>query len=215
MRPGFTGLRDTGSKTREFERTVKNLLEKESRSWTIKIAVSLVLAAIIQTTLAQNLPVSVGQWFRHIDWLLLIVVYVGLQRDPVQVLMTGTVAGLVLNSFSWGRGFGIAGLGYVLAGYVVNRIVAWIVADNPFVRFSIVAAGTVVSTIVRVIFFRVLQVELPEVVGGKNIGATIVFSLIGNLIASVPLFLLLDRTFQKNATVRSRRMEARRMRPRL
>jgi len=190
-------------------------LEKESRSLTVKIAVSLLLAAIIQTTLAQNLPATLGQWFGHIDWLLLIVVYVGLQRDPVQVLMTGAVAGIVLNAFSWGRGFGIAGLGYVLAGYAVNRIVAWIVADNPFVRFSIVAAGSVASTVVRVIFFRVLQIELPAVVGGKNIGATIVFSLFANLIASVPLFLLLDRFFLKNATVRSRRMEARRMRPRL
>ncbi|MFN0085999.1 MAG: rod shape-determining protein MreD [Blastocatellia bacterium] len=182
---------------------------------TVKIAVSLVLAAIIQTTVGQLLPATPGQWFGHIDWLLLIVVYVGLQRAPVQVLVTGTAAGIVLNGFSWGRGFGVAGLGYILAGYVVDRIVAWIVADSPLVRFLAVAAGSFVSTIVRLLFFRLLQIELPILIGGRNIGATIVFSLFANLIASVPAYLILDWVFQKNSMLRTRRMEARRIRPRL
>ncbi len=190
-------------------------MEKDSRSLTVKIAVSLILAAIIQTTLGQMLPVTVGQWFRHIDWILLVVVYVGLQRDPVQALVTGSVAGIVLNAFSWGRGFGIAGLGYVLAGYAVDRIVAWIVADSPLVRFSAVAAGSVISTLIRLLFFRLLQIELPMLIGGRNIGATIVFSLFANLIASIPVYLILDRVFQKNTRLRTRRMEARRIRPRL
>ncbi len=191
-------------------------LEKDSRGSTIKIAISLLVAALIQILLAPPVvPAGVARWMGYIDWLLLVVVYVGLQRDPVQALLTGTAAGIFQDAFTGGNGFGISGLAYLLAAYAADRIVAWIVVDNLIVRFSAIVAGSLVSTTVRMIFYWLLQVELPVLAGGKNIVATLVFGLFANLIVSVLLYILFDRLFKKESTVRVRRMEARRIRPKL
>jgi rod shape-determining protein MreD len=190
-------------------------LEKESRGSTLKIAVSLIVAAIIQALLAPPIvPVAAGRWMGYIDWLLLVVVYVGLQRDPVQALLTGTAAGIMQDSLSGGRGFGVSGMAYLIAAYISDRIAAWIVVDNMLVRFSAIVAGSLVSVAVRLVFYRLLHVELPNLSGG-NIAATLVFGLFANLIVSVLLYFALDRVFKKDAAMRVRRMEARRVRTRL
>ncbi|MGH9841652.1 MAG: rod shape-determining protein MreD [Blastocatellia bacterium] len=191
-------------------------MEKESRGSTAKIAISLLVATLIQTLLAPPVvPAGLARWMSYIDWLLLVVVYVGLQRAPVQALLTGAAAGIFQDAFSGGKGFGVSGLAYLLAAYVADRIVAWIVVDNLLVRFSAIVAGSLVSTIVRLIFYRMLQVELPVLAGGNNVIATLVFGLFANLIVSVLLYILFDRVFKKESAVRVRRMEARRIRPKL
>jgi rod shape-determining protein MreD len=187
-------------------------LEKVSRGSTLKIAVCLFVAAFLQTTLVQLVPVSLGQWLGHINWLLLVVIYVGLQRDSAKALVTGAFAGLFYEAFSFGRGFGVNGLAFVLAAYVADRIASVIVVDNLWFRFSAVAAGSVVNTAVRLLFFRLLKLELPVLAGGRNLAATLVFDLIANLIGSVLLYIALDRVFIKDAGQRVRRMEARRLR---
>lgn len=160
----------------------------------------------------QLVPVSLGQWLGHINWLLLVVIYVGLQRDSAKALVTGAFAGLFYEAFSFGRGFGVNGLAFVLAAYVADRIASVIVVDNLWFRFSAVAAGSVVNTAVRLLFFRLLKLELPVLAGGRNLAATLVFDLIANLIGSVLLYIALDRVFIKDAGQRVRRMEARRLR---
>ncbi len=151
----------------------------------------------------------------YVDWLLLVVVYVGLQRDPIQALITGTAAGIMQDSFSGGRGFGVSGMAYLMAAYFSDRIAAWIVVDNLLVRFSAIVAGSLVSTAVHLLFYRLLQVDLPNLAGGKSMAATLVFGLFANLIISVLLYFALDRVFKKDAALRVRRMEARRVRSRL
>lgn len=191
-------------------------MEKESRGSTFKIAVSLIVAALIQALLAPPIvPVVVGKWMGYVDWLLLVVVYVGLQRDPIQALITGTAAGIMQDSFSGGRGFGVSGMAYLMAGYISDRIAAWIVVDNLLVRFFAIVAGSLVSTAVHLVFYRLLQVELHNPAGGKSMAATLVFGLFANLITSVFLYFGLDRVFKKDAALRVRRMEARRVRSRL
>jgi rod shape-determining protein MreD len=191
-------------------------LEKESRGSTLKIAIGLFVAALIQTQLTPPLaPVGVAKWLGHIDWVLLVVVYIALQRDPVQALVTGTLAGVIQDAFTGGRGFGISGLAYLLAAYAADRIVAWIVADSLLVRFSAVVAGSLVSTAVRLLFYRLLQIELPVLAGGSPVAAALIFGLFANLIVSIVLYIVFDRLFKKDSAVRVRRMEARRLRPKL
>lgn len=190
---------------------------KESRRNTLKIAVCLIAAALIQTALPQLVPVALGQWLGHVDWLLLIVIYVCLQRNPAQALITAGAAGLIQDflSLSSEVALGVSGLAYVLAAYVADRIVSVIVADNLLVRVATVAAGSVVSLLVRITFYRLLKFKLPALAGGQDIAAAIVFGLFANLIVSILLYLLLDRFFSRNAALRSRRTEARRIRTRL
>ncbi len=198
--------------SREFEFYGKASLEKKERGSALKIFGCLLVAVLIQTTLVQQVPQWIGQWLGHIDWLLLVTVYIGLQRDPIKTLITGTVSGLMQDSFSGGSSIGVAGLAYVMAGYVAHRIAAFIVVENLLVRFVAVAAASVVNTGVRLIFYRMLQIELPVLAGGRTIAAALVLGLFANLIASIVLFIPLDRIFKKNTSMRVRRSEARRRR---
>jgi rod shape-determining protein MreD len=190
-------------------------LEKVSRGLTLKIAVCLFAAAYLQTTLAQQVPVSVGRWLGHISWLLLVVVYIALQRDAVRSLMTAAGAGVIHDAFSMGRGVGVNGLAMVLAAYVADRIASVIMVDNLIFRFLAVTAGSVINSLVRLGFYWALNLELPVLASGRDMAAAVVFDLFANLFASVLLYIALDRVFNKGLDQRRRRMEARRLRPRL
>ncbi|MCG3163076.1 MAG: hypothetical protein JMDDDDMK_04454 [Acidobacteria bacterium] len=163
----------------------------------------------------QQVPVSAGRWLGHINWLLLVVVYIGLQRDPVKALLTAVFAGIFYDAFSLGRVIGVNGLALVLAAYVADRIAAMIMVDNLIFRFLAVAAGSVINTVVRLFFYGLLKLELPALASGRDIAATIIFDLFANLFASVLLYIALDRVFNKDEGQKVRRMEARRLRPRL
>jgi rod shape-determining protein MreD len=151
----------------------------------------------------------------HISWLLLVVVYVALQRDPVKALMTGVAAGIIHDAFSMGRVIGVNGLALVLAAYVADRIAAMIMVDNLIFRFLAVTAGSVINTGIRLLFYGLLKIELPVLASGREMAAAIVFDLFANLFASVLLYIALDRVFNKAEGQKVRRLEARRVRPRL
>ena len=192
-------------------------MEKVSRGYTLKITVCLLAAAYLQTTLAQQVPASFGRWLGHISWLLLVVVYMALQRDAVRSLMTAAAAGVIHDALSMGRGVGVNGLAMVLSAYVADRIASVIMVDNLIFRFLAVTAGSVINTMVRLGFYSkwALNLELPVLASGREIAATVVFDLFANLFASVLLYIALDRVFNKGIDQRRRRMEARRLRPRL
>ncbi|MBO0798525.1 MAG: rod shape-determining protein MreD [Blastocatellia bacterium] len=188
-------------------------MEKEQRGSSLKILGCLLVAAFLQTTLVQHAPPSMVGALGRIDWLLLVTVYVGLQRDPIKSLLTGTAAGLLSDSFSGARAaVGVSGLAYVLVAYITYRIVAFIVVDNVLVRVLAVAVATIVNTSVRFIFYWLLKIQLPVLAGGETIAPAIVFELFANLIASILLYILLDRILQRRSTARMRRIEARRRR---
>ncbi|MBO0724586.1 MAG: rod shape-determining protein MreD [Blastocatellia bacterium] len=191
-------------------------MEKVSRGSTLKIALCLLAAAYLQTTLAQQLSAPVGQWLGHINWLLLVVVYIALQRDPTKSLMTAAAAGIIHDAFSLGRGvIGVNGLALVLAAYIADQIASVIMVDNLIFRFLAVTAGSVINTLVRLAFYWLLKLDLPVLANGREMAAAVVFDLFANLFASVLLYIALDRVFNKGTDQRRRRMEARRLRPRL
>jgi len=191
-------------------------LEKASRGTSVKIAVCLLVAVFAQTTLVGLAPEAIGQWLAYVDWLLIVVVYVCLGRDPVQALVTAVAAGLLHDVFSRGpangvmTAIGVSGFAYVLAAYAADRIVSVIVADNLLVRFATVASASLVNTLTKVVFYKLLKFKLPVLIGGKGVAAAIVFGLVTNLIAAALIYFLLDRIFNKDSALKLRRSEARR-----
>jgi rod shape-determining protein MreD len=191
-------------------------LEKASRGTSVKIAICLLVAVFAQTTLAGLAPEAIGQWLAYVDWLLIVVVYVCLGRDPVQALVTAVAAGLLHDAFSRApangvmTAIGVSGFAYVLAAYAADRIVSVIVADNLLVRFATVASASLVNTLTKVAFYKLLKFKLPVLIGGKGIAAAIVFGLVTNLIAAALIYFLLDRVFNKDSALKLRRNEARR-----
>lgn len=191
-------------------------MEKASRGTSLKIAACLLVAVFAQTTLAGLAPNAIGQWLAYVDWLLIVVVYVCLGRDPVQALVTAVAAGVLHDAFSRApangvmTAVGVSGLAYVLAAYAADRIVSVIVADNLLVRFATVASASLVNTLTKVAFYKLLKFKLPVLIGGKGIAAAIVFGLVTNLIAAALIYFVLDRVFNKNSALKIRRSEARR-----
>jgi len=176
----------------------------------------LLVAVFAQTTIVGLVPEAIGQWLAYIDWLLVVIVYVCLGRDPMQALLTAVAAGVLYDVFSRGlatgveTAVGVSGFAYVLAAYVADRIVSVIVADNLLVRFATVASASVVNTLTRYAFYKLLKFKLPVLTGGKGLAFAIVFGIVTNLIAATLLYLFFDRIFNKNSALRVRRSEARR-----
>lgn len=191
-------------------------MEKASRGTSLKIAACLLVAVFAQTTLVGLAPNAIGQWLAYVDWLLIVVVYVCLGRDPVQALVTAVLAGVLHDAFSRApadgvmTAVGVSGFAYVLAAYAADRIVSVIVADNLLVRFATVASASLINTLTKVAFYKLLKFKLPVLIGGKGIAAAIVFGLVTNLIAAALIYFVLDRVFNKNSALKIRRSEARR-----
>jgi len=187
-------------------------LEKENRRNLLIILAILIVAGSMQTSLVQIAPPWLSQWLGYVDWLLLVTVYVGLQRAPMRAMLTGMGAGLIHDLLSGGMAIGVSGLSYVLAAYVTWSICSQIVIDNLLVRFIAVATSSLLSTSVQLIFYGLLKISLPVLAGGRIIVAFYVLTLLIQLIASTLLYILLDRIFLKDDALRRRRNEAKRKR---
>lgn len=189
-------------------------MEKESRGFTYKILGCLIVAALLQTTIPRYISptTGIGLWLSYIDWFLLITIYIGLQREPVKSLVTGTIAGIVQDLYSGGGARGISGLAYVFAAYITHRIAAFIVVDNMLVRILTVSAASVANTGIRHVIYALLNLTPPIQAVGRTIGSDIVLGLFANLIASFFLYFIMDRLFKKDHGMAIRRSEARRRR---
>lgn len=171
----------------------------------LKIGASLLIAAFLQITLVQY----INPGLRHIDWLLLVVVYIGLQQREHQVtLLTATLAGVIKDVSTGGRVIAISGLAYLLAGYLADRISSVIVLDNLPVRIGTVAAASLINVIVQLVGYQILRVPLAPLSGQEALPAIMVLSLVGNLLAAIPFFVLLDNVFQTTTRLGARRTEA-------
>ncbi len=179
---------------------------------TLTILGCLLVAGFLQTTLVHVAPDWLARWLGYIDWLMLVTVYIALQRNPLQGMLTGAVAGAIHDAQSGMPAFGVAGLAYVAAAYVTYSITALVVVDNLLVRYIAVAASSLLNTSIRLVFYALLGLSLPVLAGGKTITANFVFTLLIHLIASTLLYILLDRIFLKGDDLRRRRTLARRRR---
>jgi rod shape-determining protein MreD len=182
-------------------------LEKESFGSTrqLKIGLCLFVAALLQVSLVQF--VSTG--LRRIDWLLLVVVYLGLQqRNHWVVLLTATVAGVIKDASSGAGIIAVSGIAYLFAAYIADRIASIIVLDNLMIRFGTVAAASFVNTILQLIVYQILGLDVTHLTGQEGILAVIVLSLIANLFASVLVFYLMDRLFKATSGIALRRTQA-------
>jgi rod shape-determining protein MreD len=179
----------------------KAALEKESLGTKrlLKIAGCLLVAAFAQTTLSQQFK----PWLASIDWLLLVVVYVSLLRDPATALLTATAAGILHDASTGGPAMGVNGLAKVLAAFVAYQISAMIVYEHFLIRLLTVAVASLVDIFTCLVFYRMLKFEIPtQLAGTRNLLATILLGLAVNLLVSLLLFPFLDRIFRFGLSLR-------------
>lgn len=164
--------------------------------------VCLVVAAFLNTKLK-----IVSGWLGYIDWLLLVVLYVGMLRDPFQALMTATVAGMLQDGLSGSR-FGISGIAHLLAVWFTFQVSSKFFVEGLLIRIPIVTGATLIYLLTRVFLYRYLGFQLPPVMEVNRGFMEVFFGVFINLLASLLLYALLDRFFRVGLRQRSRRAEA-------
>jgi rod shape-determining protein MreD len=169
----------------------------------IKIAVVLAISIVLQLTLG-----AVWHPLSYIDFPLIVVVYIALQRDAWQALLVGTLAGLIVDASSGGL-IGAGGFSKTLTAYIIYFAATRINLENSLIRIPVLAAATVMDSAIYVFWHRVLgsppSVPFAQTMSYKLIATTVVGTLVLYVIDSI----LADRSDQRRQFATRRRVARR------
>jgi rod shape-determining protein MreD len=146
------------------------------------VVMALVLALALQTTLTR----FVSRGLAAIDLVLVVVVYVGLASGPITGLAAGTLGGLAQDALSTGV-IGIGGLAKTVVGYLAGLIGTQFIVVQPFPRFVVFFAATVVHAAIFMGLYVLLDV--------RQFGtpyATVAGQAFGNALVGVVAFQLAE-----------------------
>jgi len=157
----------------------------------LKVAVILGVAVILQSSLPEVwLPL------RYIDFVLIVVVYLALQRDVMQALMAGAAGGLLTDALGGGL-LGAGGFSKTLVAYLIASLATRVMLDNPLVRIPVLAGAALLDSTVYVILHRLLgQPSLMPFVEAAS------YRLIGTTVLGTAIFYLFDTFFSERARQR-------------
>jgi rod shape-determining protein MreD len=169
----------------------------------LKIAAVLVVAIVLQLSLG-------GVWppLSYIDFPLVVVVYIALQRHAWQALIVGTIAGLAIDAPSGGL-IGAGGFSKTLTAYLIYFAATRVNLENTLLRIPVLAAATLIDSAIYFFWQRSLGYtpSMPFM-------QTMSYRVIGTTIIGTFAFYLLDSVFTERArqrrTFASRRKGARR-----
>jgi rod shape-determining protein MreD len=168
-----------------------------------KIAAVLALAIIVQLSLRAVWPP-----LSYIDFPLIVVVYVALQREAWQALIVGTIAGLAIDAPSGGL-LGAGGFSKTLTAYLVYFAATRINLENALLRIPVLAAATLIDA--SIYFFWQRSLGNPPSVPFVQ---TMSYNLIGTTTVGTFVLYMLNSVFAQQASQRrmfaSRRRVARR-----
>ena len=103
----------------------------------LKIAAVLLISIVLQLSLREVWPP-----LAFIDFPLIVVVYIALQREAWQAFLVGTLAGLIIDARSGGL-IGAGGFSKTLTAYVIFFAATRVNLENPLLRIPVLAAATV------------------------------------------------------------------------
>jgi rod shape-determining protein MreD len=148
----------------------------------IRTAISVILAVLLQATLRER-------WspLASIDFVLIIVVYTALQRDAVQAVLVGTIAGLAVDALSGGSILGANGLTKTIIAYLIAALSTRIVLDNPLVRIPVLGGASLFDSVFYVGLHRLFD-QPPAL----RFAETASYKLIATTVAGTLLFYLFD-----------------------
>ena len=149
----------------------------------LKIAAVLLISVVLQLSLR-----AVWKPLAYIDFPLVVVVYIALQRDAWQALVVGTLAGLIVDSQSGGL-IGAGGFSKTLTAYIIFFAATKVNLENPLLRIPVLAAATVLDSAIYVFWHRALSyppgVPLMQTISYKLIATTAVGTLVLYMLDSV------------------------------
>lgn len=148
----------------------------------LKIALALAIAIVLQFSLAAIWPP-----LAYIDFPLVIVVFIALQRDAWKALIVGTVAGLAVDAASGGL-LGAGGFSKTLTAYLIYFAATRVNLENALLRIPVLAAATVLDSVIYVFWHRSLGypplVPFVQTMSYRLIATTTVGTMILYLLSS-------------------------------
>jgi rod shape-determining protein MreD len=161
-----------------------------------KLAICVALAAVVQLSLP-----TVWRPAVYADLTLVVVVYFALQRDAVQAVVLGTVAGLATDALSGGL-LGARGFSMTLTAYLLAALVTRVMLDNPLLRIPVIAGAAAFNTVVYLLLHQFLS-QPPNPPG--PIAETMAYSVIWTTVTGTAVAFVLDLFFNESTRVRQRR----------
>jgi rod shape-determining protein MreD len=149
----------------------------------LKIAAVLAISIVLQLSLR-----VVWQPLSYIDFPLVVVVYIALQRDAWQALLVGTLAGIIVDAASGGL-IGAGGFSKTLTAYVIYAAATRVNLENPLLRIPVLAAATLLDSGVYIFLHRLMGypplAPLTQTLAYRLIATTIVGTVVLYMIDSV------------------------------
>ena len=161
-----------------------------------KLAACVALAVVAQTGLSTVWPPA-----RYADLTLVVVVYFALQRDAVQAVVLGTVAGLATDVLSGGL-LGARGFSMTLVAYLLAALVTRVMLDNPLLRIPVIAGAAAFNTVVYLLLHQFLG-QPPNPPG--PIAETMAYGVIWTTVVGTAVAFVLDLFFNESSSRRQRR----------
>lgn len=144
------------------------------------LALSSFLAIVAQMIAGNNFFL-----FNFLDLSLLLVAYWAIYRSRTQALFVGSLTGLLLDAaLGWPLGYN--GFGRTLAAFVIGQ--SWKrfnTADQPWVRFLILAAASCVSSLSMFILFWLMQRTTSKIFLGASILQAFITAAAGIIIFGI------------------------------
>ncbi|HEV2861989.1 MAG TPA: rod shape-determining protein MreD [Pyrinomonadaceae bacterium] len=158
-----------------------------------KLAACVALAVVAQTGLG-----TVWRPAVYADLTLVVVVYFALQRDAVQAVVLGTVAGLATDALSGGL-LGARGFSMTLTAYLLAALVTRVMIDNPLLRIPVIAGSAAFNTVVYLLLHQFFgQPANPP----GPIAETMAYGVIWTTVVGTFLAFFLDTFFSEKASQR-------------
>jgi rod shape-determining protein MreD len=159
----------------------------------LKIAALLVVAIALQSALR-----AIWQPLAYVDLALILVVYFALQREPLQALVVGAVAGLALDILSGPPALlGAGGFSKVLTAYAVYTIASRVMMDTALLRIPVLAGASLIDNVIYVGAHRLYGLTPP-----MPFIQSLSFKLIATTVAGTVLLYINDSYLSERARQR-------------
>jgi rod shape-determining protein MreD len=141
----------------------------------LKILAVLIVAIALPSALR-----AVWQPLASIDLVLILVVYLALQREPLQALLIAAVGGLATDALSRGL-LGGFGFSHVVTAYAVYFVASRVMLDTTILRIPVLAAAALIDNLVYFgmnhILGQSLSMPFAQALSYKLIATTVIGTL--------------------------------------
>ena len=160
----------------------------------VRTSLALVIAIALQWSLPNVFSAAV-----FINFPLLVVIYVALQRESLKAIIYATIAGIAVDGLSGGL-LGASGFSLTITAYVVAELARRVLLlDNPLLKIPVLAGASALSNLIYFAMHQLLG-QTPN----RNFAETMAYSAIGTCAAGTLLMLVLEFVFSDRARLQRR-----------